>query len=132
VRILLDTQCWLWMVNVPENFSTSARRQIRDSRNELILSSVCAMEISIKYSIGKLPLHIPPAEFIAELQDLGRVSVLPVDLSHAIRLAALPFHHKDPFDRLLIAQAQVENLPILTVDGRFKDYGIDIMPATSV
>ena len=87
------------------------------------------MEISIKYSVGKLPLHIPPSEFIPSLLGYGRVSVLPVDIHHAIRLAGLPFHHRDPFDRLLIAQAQVENLPVMTADLKFGDYDVDILPA---
>ena len=129
MRVLLDTQCWLWMVNSPENFHIRARRLIRDIGSELFLSAVCAIEISIKYSVGKLPLHIPPAEFVPALQSFERVSMLPLELSHAIRLASLPFHHRDPFDRMLIAQAQVENLPLLTSDSRLEKYDVQIVRA---
>ena len=129
MRILLDTQCWLWTVNSPEKFSVAARRQVRETQHELYLSSVSAMEISIKYSIGKLRLHIPPSEFIPVLMNFERVSLIPVDFTHAIRLADLPFHHRDPFDRLLIAQAQVENLPVMTADPRFESYDLEVIPA---
>ena len=78
----------------------------------------------------KLPLHMPPPEFIAALQDLERIAILLVDFSHAIGLASLPFHHRDPFDRLLIAQAQVENLPVMTSDLRFVDYDVGVVPAS--
>lgn len=131
MRILVDTQCWLWMVSAPERLSAAARRVIQDVRTELCLSSVSAIEISVKYSIGKLPLHIPPAEFIPALMAFDRVRILPVELSHAVRLSILPFHHRDPFDRLLIAQAQVENLPMMTADSRLKVYGVEIVPAES-
>ena len=87
------------------------------------------MEISIKYSIGKLLLHEPPAEFIPSLLHFGKVSVLPVGLAHAIRLAGLPFHHRDPFDRLLVAQAQVENLKIVTADDKFLKYDVEVLAA---
>jgi PIN domain nuclease of toxin-antitoxin system len=129
VKILLDTQCWLWMVNGPERFSRSARRRVEDTRNELILSAACAMEIAIKYSIGKLKLHLPPPEFVPALMQLDRVSLLPFEFNHAIRLGALPFHHRDPFDRLLIAQAQVEGLAIMSADDRFQKYSVDLIDA---
>ena len=129
MRMLLDTQCWLWMVNSPEKLKAGARRLIRDIGTELCLSSVSAIEISVKYSVGKLRLHIPPAEFVPALLAFERVSVLPLEISHAIRLASLPFHHRDPFDRLLIAQAQVENLPLMTADSRLEEYNVQIIPA---
>jgi PIN domain nuclease of toxin-antitoxin system len=113
----------------PERLNAKARRLIEDAGTELYLSSVCAIEISVKYSAGKLLLHIPPAEFMPALLSLGRVSTLPVDVTHAVRLASLPFHHRDPFDRLLIAQAQVENLQVLTADPKFESYDIEVLRA---
>jgi PIN domain nuclease of toxin-antitoxin system len=129
VKLLLDTQCWLWMAAEPARFGAAARRHLQDGRNELCLSSVSAMEISIKYSIGKLPLHIPPAEFLPSLMNFGRVSLILLNIDHAIRLASLPFHHRDPFDRLLIAQAQVENLRLMTADEKFRSYDVDLIAA---
>ena len=117
------------MVSAPERFSAAARRQVRETRHELCLSSVSALEISIKYSIGKLPLHIPPSEFIPELMNYERVSLIRLEFGHTIRLASLPYHHRDPFDRLLIAQAQVENLPVMTSDPRFDEYDLEVLPA---
>lgn len=130
MRLLLDTQCWLWVVSAPERFGASARRRVQDVRNELYLSAVSAMEISIKYAIGKLRLHIPPSEFIPVLMNYERTALLPVGFSHAIRLAGLPFHHRDPFDRLLIAQAQVEDLPVMTADPRFETYEVEVLSAS--
>jgi PIN domain nuclease of toxin-antitoxin system len=127
--MLLDTQCWLWAVNSPDRLNVRAQRLIQDVETELCMSAVCAIEISVKYSAGRLLLHIPPAEFIPALLALGRVTILPIDVSHAVRLASLPFHHRDPFDRLLIAQAQVENLQVLTADSKFEDYDIEVIRA---
>ena len=127
--MLLDTQCWLWMVNSPEKLNARARRLIRDAETELCLSPVSAIEIAVKYSIGKLRLHVPPAEFVPALLSFEHVSVLSIEISHAVRLASLPFHHRDPFDRLLIAQAQVENLPLTTSDSRLEKYDVQIIPA---
>ena len=87
------------------------------------------MEIAIKYSIGKLQLHMPPSEFVPAIMEIDRVSLLPIDFKHAIRLASLPFHHRDPFDRLLIAQAQIEGVPVMTADDQFRRYSIDVTDA---
>src|SRR5688572_11728170 len=114
MKILLDTQCWLWMAASPDRFSASARSLIETTENELYLSAASAWEIAIKYSLGKLRLPEPPARYVPSRLELLRTSALPVEHSHALHVAALPPHHRDPFDRLLIAQAQVEDLPILT------------------
>jgi PIN domain nuclease of toxin-antitoxin system len=119
------------MVNSPEMLNRRARSLIRDAATELCLSTVSAIEISVKYSIGKLRLHVPPSEFVPALLAFERVSVLPLEMSHAIRLATLPFHHRDPFDRLLIAQAQVENLPFTTSDSRLEKYDVQIIRASN-
>ena len=127
VRILIDTNCWLWMVSEPERLSKRARRRILDGANERVLSAVSAWEIAIKYSIGKLQLPEPPADFIPSRMALTLTTPLAVQLSHSLQASRLPFHHRDPFDRLLIAQAQIEKLPVLTADNQFSLYDVELV-----
>src|SRR5215210_4290589 len=116
MRILLDTQCWLWMTLAPERFSAAARALVETRHNTLYLSAASAWEIAIKHALGKLRLpELPVAYVPARVTALG-VQPLPIELQHALHVATLPAHHRDPFDRLLIAQAQLEDLPILTAD----------------
>ena len=129
MRILIDTHCWLWMVSEPERLSKQARRKITDINNERVLSAASAWEIAIKHSIGKLDLPEPPVEFVPSRMALTLTTPLAVQLSHALQAARLPFHHRDPFDRLLIAQAQIEKTPILTADAEFSAYDVEIIPA---
>src|SRR2546421_6528312 len=110
------------MVSAPDRLSKRARRRILDIENERVLSAVSAWEIAIKYSLGKLQLPEPPEQFVPSRMALTLTSPLAVQLSHALQASRLPYHHRDPFDRLLIAQAQVEELPILTADADFKQY----------
>jgi len=126
VRILLDTQCWLWMQVTPERLSAQAQVLLTDPENQLLLSSASAWEIAVKYSIGKLPLPVPPAEYVLSRMETSGTSALPVLQTHALHVATLPFHHKDPFDRLLIAQAQLEGLNILTSDRLFAAYEVEV------
>lgn len=130
MKILLDTQAWIWMVLSPERLSAHAKRHIMKEGNERFLSAASTWEISIKYGLGKLPLHEPPALFIPRLLTTTRTLPLAIQHSHAIRTADLPPHHKDPFDRLLIAQALVEDIPIMTSDFEmFSKYGVKIVKA---
>jgi len=128
VRILIDTNCWLWMVSEPERLSRKTRERILNIENERVLSVVSAWEIAIKYSIGKLELPEPPGEFVPSRMALTVTTPLAVEIHHALQASRLPFHHRDPFDRLLIAQAQAEKLPILTADREFKSYDVEIIP----
>src|SRR5262249_8338780 len=109
--------------------SKQVRRRIVDPGNERVLSAVSAWEISIKYSIGKLGLPEPPTEFVPSRMALTLTTPLAVQLSHALHASRLPLHHRDPFDRLLIAQAQTEKLPILTADEEFGAYDVDVIRA---
>jgi len=120
MKLLLDTHMWLWMVNAPERFSPAARRRVIEEENELMLSAVSTWEISIKYALGKLSLPDRPSEFVPRLLGTTGVHPMAVQLGHTLRVADLPMHHADPFDRLLIAQAQIEGLPIMTADKQFK------------
>jgi PIN domain nuclease of toxin-antitoxin system len=122
MRILLDTHCWLWWVSEPERLREAARNQIADGRNTILLSAASSWEIAIKYALGKLPLPEPPEDFVPKRLSRDAILGLPVEHLHALRVAALPDHHRDPFDRLLIAQAQVEGIPIMTVDPQFRLY----------
>src|SRR5919197_5330170 len=108
MRILLDTQCWLWMAAAPEKLSAPALSLVQTTDNELFLSAASAWEIGIKYALKKLPLPEPPEQYVPTRLERLRTSPLPIDIPHALRVAGLPPHHRDPFDRLLVAQAQHE------------------------
>jgi PIN domain nuclease of toxin-antitoxin system len=129
MRVLVDTQCWLWMTAAPERFSAAAREIVERREHELFLSAASAWEIAIKYAIGKLQLPEPPAAYVPARIDMTGVRALGVDLAHALRVSTLPAHHRDPFDRLLIAQAQIEDLTILTSDPMFDAYDVPTLPA---
>lgn len=124
MRILLDTQCWLWMSLSPERFSSRARALVEARENILYLSAASAWEIAIKHALGKLRLPAPPIEYVpARLAVLG-VQALAIEHQHALQVATLPAHHRDPFDRLLVAQAQLGDLPILTADPLIAAYDV--------
>lgn len=129
MRILLDTQSWLWMASSPERLSERARALVETNDNELYLSVASAWEMAIKHALGKLRLPEPPARYVPSRLDTLRVEALPIELIHALQVAALPRHHRDPFDRLLIAQAQLEGLRILTSDAAFASYDVETIPA---
>ena len=129
MKLLLDTQAWLWMQASPEKLSPEALDLVGDSRHELFLSAVSSWEISIKYALGKLSLPAKPGELVPSLMAETAVTSLPILHSHALHVGELPSHHRDPFDRMLIAQAQVERLPILTADPRFSAYEVEVLRA---
>jgi PIN domain nuclease of toxin-antitoxin system len=129
VRLLLDTQVWLWMLASPERLSKKTRALGVSPDNELLLSAASAWEIAIKYALGKLKLPEPPEEYIPSLMIRTGITSLAVHHRHALRVASLPAHHRDPFDRLLVAQAQAENLPILTADRAFRVYDVEVLLA---
>jgi PIN domain nuclease of toxin-antitoxin system len=126
VNLLLDTPCWLWMQASPEKFSARARGILDDPDNVLLLSPVSAWEIASKYALGRLTLPVPPAEYVPSRMKSSGVDALALQHSHALQVASLPWHHQDPFDRLLIAQAQVEGLPILSADRRLAAYDVEL------
>ena len=123
MKLLVDTHVWLWILTTPERLCDGARSAITDDENEAILSAVSAWEVAIKYALGKLPLSMPPAELVdVSVREL-RLTVLPIALDHALAAGALPPHHRDPFDRMLIAQAQLEGLTLVTADETIRQYG---------
>ena len=129
MRILLDTQCWLWMAASPERLSERARGLVQSTANELLFSAASAWEIAIKHALGKLQLPEPPPRYVPSRADRLRTSPLAIDQGHALRVALLPPHHRDPFDRLLVAQAQSEDMPILTADPVFGRYDVEVIDA---
>jgi len=129
VRVLLDTQVWLWMLAAPERLSTPSRALVVSTDNELLLSAASAWEIAIKYALGKLRLPEPPGDLMPRLMTRTGITPLAVHHRHALHVATLPPRHRDPFDRLLVAQAQVEGLPILTADRSFELYDIETLRA---
>jgi PIN domain nuclease of toxin-antitoxin system len=123
VNLLLDTHCFLWWIDNDPKLNAAARSQIQDPENLVFVSTVTAWEISIKSSLGKLRA---PNDYETEL-EVHRLQALPILNSHALAVKNLPFHHQDPFDRLLVAQAQLERLTLVTHDERIKLYGVSIL-----
>ncbi|OYD98579.1 PIN domain nuclease [Nostoc sp. 'Peltigera membranacea cyanobiont' 213] len=127
MKLLLDTQCWLWWFAQPERLNEEAIAHIADENNELWLSVASIWEIGIKVAIGKLPLPDPLDNYISSrMAQLGMRS-LEITASHALQAAALPLHHRDPFDRMLIAQAQIEEMTLVSSDSMFKKYDISLI-----
>lgn len=124
MRLLLDTHAFLWFVEGNPQLSARARTLIEDTSNEILLSVASIWEIAIKFSLGKLSLTAPVETFIAQQLQANAITTIDVRTEHAVAVAALPFHHRDPFDRLLIAQAQVEGVPIISADAAFDPYPI--------
>jgi len=126
VKLLLDTQVWLWMVVAPDRLSPAARRLVSSEENELVLSAISSWEIAIKHALGKLKLPGEPQDLVPEWMARTGVTPLPVLHRHALHVASLPSHHRDPFDRLLVAQAQLEELVILTADRQVERYEVKV------
>jgi PIN domain nuclease of toxin-antitoxin system len=127
VKLLLDTQCWLWWFAQPERLNEEAIAHIADENNELWLSVASIWEIGIKVAIGKLPLPDPLDSYISSRMAQLRVRSLEITASHALQAAALRLHHRDPFDRMLIAQAQIEEMTIVSADSMFNKYDISLL-----
>lgn len=127
MRVLLDTHVFLWWVMDSPLLSKSARQVIADARNELFLSAASGWEIAIKAQLGRLQLPDTPEDFVAEQLVLNNIQSLPVLMSHALHVYSLPKHHQDPFDRLLVVQSQLEDLPILTADPDIAHYDVEIV-----
>jgi PIN domain nuclease of toxin-antitoxin system len=107
--------------------SAQTRALLQDPENEIFLSAASSWEIAIKHALGKLPLPVPPMEYVLSRMETSGTSPLPVQHSHALHAGSLPRHHADPFDRLLIAQAQLENLQLLTADRQFEAYEVNLL-----
>jgi PIN domain nuclease of toxin-antitoxin system len=125
MKVLLDTCAFIWLVTDDPKLSELAKEIFLDTDNELLLSAVTGFEIAVKYSLGKLHLTEPPKEFIANRMQANALTELPVSMAHALALQNMPLHHKDPFDRLLVAQAMVNKIPLLSADQQLSAYAIE-------
>ena len=126
MKLLLDTHAFLWFVTGDRRLSRRARRAIEAAEAELLISTASVWEIAIKASLGRLTLPKSVHDYFDEKVAAGFI-ILPVEWPHAARVGELPFHHRDPFDRLIIAQGLVEGLPIVSGDPMFKAYGATIV-----
>jgi PIN domain nuclease of toxin-antitoxin system len=127
LRFLLDTHTLLWADAEDRRLSERARSLIEDPSNQAVLSAVTALELAIKFSAGRLELGESAESFIDTRILAYRLEVLAIEVEHAIRVATLPRLHGDPFDRLLVAQAQVERLPIVTNDPQVARYDVEVI-----
>ncbi len=127
MKTLLDTHIFLWAFQNPHLLSPTALALMNDSSNELFLSIASIWEIQIKMDIGKMKFEQPLPEIIEFQQRVNSIQILPIELRHIYALGDLPLHHRDPFDRLLIAQSNVEKMPILSADGVFDRYSAQIL-----
>ena len=126
-RFLIDTHCWLWWHIDPDKLSPSIFQLIEKVKTELLFSVVSAWEITIKYSLKKLKLPLPPIKYIPSRLEQSYMEILPIQIEHTLKVGELAPHHKDPFDRLLVAQAQTEKLTVITHDPQFEKYDVDII-----
>lgn len=124
MRLLLDTHTFLWFITADPKLSPAAERAIRDGSSQPLLSMASVWEIAIKVGTGRLPIPAPLKTFIPEQLRANRIGVLPIELRHTFEVAQLPLHHRDPFDRLLIAQAISEDVPLVSADSAFDAYPI--------
>ena len=127
MKALLDTHTFLWWVTDSPQLSERVRAMMAEGANEFFLSAASGWEIVIKAQLGKLELPTFPERFIVEQVEINRFSSLPIRLDHALRVYALPHHHRDPFGRILVAQAQVEGLPILSADSQIARYPVEVI-----
>ena len=125
MKLLVDSNAFIWAYVEPTELSPAARRAISDPANDRLISIAALWEIAIKSSTGKLSMPADPSQAIADLA----LTVLPIALPHVQRVAGLPFHHRDPFDRMMIAQAMEEGLTIVTRDRNFAAYGVPVLTA---
>jgi PIN domain nuclease of toxin-antitoxin system len=129
MRPLLDTHVWLWLQAEPERLSPRALDAVTDDSNDLVLSAASSWEIAITFALGKIGLPEPPATYVPSRMQRSGVEGLPVEHRHALAVSALPHHHRDPFDRLLVAQAAEDGLTIVTTDAAFAAYDVDRIDA---
>lgn len=132
MRLLLDTHVWLWLQHVPERLGADALRDVEDPGNDVLLSAASSWEIAIKWALGKLPLPAPPDQYVPDRVLTSGVTPLPIQHRHALAVAQLPLHHRDPFDRLLVAQAREEAAVIVTGDRAFAAYDVEVRWAGQV
>lgn len=123
-EFLPDTHAILWFLDGDPRLSVHARSLMEDKGNSLFCSIASLWEIAIKVNLGKLPLNRPFQDIFPAKLEANSIEILPIRVAHLYQLAALPHHHRDPFDRLLLAQSLSENLTLLSADSAFDAYGV--------
>lgn len=124
MRYLLDTHAFLWLDSEPEQLPAAALAVCKAPSNLLYVSAASLWEIQIKQQLGKLELDVPLEALLETQRQVNGIEVLGIELAHIYGLQRLPHHHRDPFDRLLISQAQIEGLTLISKDGVFSQYGV--------
>ncbi|MGH7577610.1 MAG: type II toxin-antitoxin system VapC family toxin [Longimicrobiales bacterium] len=127
MRALLDTHAFIWWSTADSRLGKRATRIIRDSDNELLFSAASAWEIATKHRLGKLREAETILEDLPEALSLSRFEALPISLEHAAEAGSLSGAHRDPFDRMLIAQSRIERIPVVTADPIFKSYDVEVL-----
>lgn len=127
VNLLFDTHTFIWWADEPTRLSKAALAVLEDEKNRLFVSDVSIWEIQIKVQLGKLKLKLPLTELIESQQRDNEIEILPITTKHILTLGNLPFHHNDPFDRLLIAQSIIKDFTIVTRDTEFSDYPVKLL-----
>jgi PIN domain nuclease of toxin-antitoxin system len=127
LKVLLDTHIFLWAISDSARLSSRAQELVQDSDNEVLLSIASAWEIAIKVGIGKFVMPVPLAPYLQRQLVKHRIGLLPIQLSHLAMLEKLPLHHRDPFDRLLVAQCLEEDATLITVDSQLQLYPVKII-----
>lgn len=127
MRALLDTHAFLWWISDNRRLSERAREIIADGRNELLFSVASGWEISIKSGLGRLDVPEDLEQFIADQLSRNAFQVLPIHLSHALHTRVLPDLHRDPFDRILVSQAILEEIPLLSADPQISQYPVEVV-----
>ncbi|MGK7894729.1 MAG: type II toxin-antitoxin system VapC family toxin [Xenococcus sp. (in: cyanobacteria)] len=125
MNLLLDTHVFIWWTISPNRLSEKVSELIANPKNILFLSLVSIWEIQIKSQLGKLTFDLPLADLIKRQQEVNALYLLPIEVTHIYNLASLPNHHRDPFDRLLMAQALVEKINLISIDKVFDQYPVD-------
>lgn len=127
MKLLLDTHAFIWWASEPEKLSKKVRELCNDRTNILMLSVASVWEIQIKINLGKLQIEEPLVDLIEQQQQVNDLRIMPVELKHVLALENLADHHKDPFDRLLIAQSGIESLTLLSKDPIIRKYGVNVV-----
>jgi PIN domain nuclease of toxin-antitoxin system len=128
MRLLLDTHVFLWYITADPKLPATFREASQAPANEVYLSVASVWETVIKYHLGKLPLPAPPADYLPRQRDAHGIASLAIDEGAMSHLTSLPPLHRDPFDRLLVAQALQHGLTIVTVDSEIADYPVSLLP----
>ena len=127
MKLLLDTHTFIWWDSEPQRLSQRVLNMCQDTQNVLLVSVASLWEMQIKLQLGKLKLHKPLEELVSGQQEINKIDILDVKLEHVLALGKLPSHHKDPFDRLLIAQANIEEAILVSKDQIFTEYEVKVL-----